>query len=320
MRKLSVMCMAALLGASLTHHQPAASGIELADLAFISGCWEGQFGKDGSGTMEEIYTAPSKNLMLGTTRYLKEGAAVEYEFTRIERTDEGILLTPYPGGRASEHSFKLTSLEGGRAVFEAPEHDYPKRIIYAANDDGSRTARIDGGTDADAREWRLHSRPCPETSRASHVPGPGLIAIPNAKQPLDGILTGGQPSPEQMAQAARAGYRTVVNLRTDGEPGFEWEAARVSELGMTYVRIPVGGPAGFSRESARRLAEVLEDPASQPAMIHCATGNRVGALLALHAGWNQGASVEEALELGRRAGLTSAESTVRELLESGDPD
>jgi hypothetical protein len=157
--------IALLLAATAGAEKSDRPAPEVADLAFIFGCWEGTFGRDGSGTMEEIYTSPSKNLMLGTTRYLKEGVAVQYEFTRIEKTGRGILLTPYPDGRPSEHPFTLTRIEDGTAVFEAPEHDYPKRIVYRVNDDGARTARIDGGTDEDAREWRLRSRPCPSPSR-----------------------------------------------------------------------------------------------------------------------------------------------------------
>lgn len=34
-------------------------------------------------------------------------------------------------------AFRLTSLEGGRAVFENPEHDFPQRITYIRNADGS---------------------------------------------------------------------------------------------------------------------------------------------------------------------------------------
>ncbi len=34
-------------------------------------------------------------------------------------------------------AFRLTSLGGGRAVFENPEHDFPQRITYIRNADGS---------------------------------------------------------------------------------------------------------------------------------------------------------------------------------------
>ncbi len=76
--------------------------------------------------------------MLGTTRFLRDGAAVQYEFIRIEKTGAGIFMTPYPGGQLSQDAFQLTSLQNGQAIFEAPQHDYPKRIIYRTNPDGSR--------------------------------------------------------------------------------------------------------------------------------------------------------------------------------------
>ena len=136
------------------------SPFELKDLAFMSGCWQGSFA-GGAGTIEEYYTAPSKNLMLGTTRYLRGEAAVQYEFTRIEKTEEGIFMTPYPRGRPSKDAFQLTSLSDGAAIFEAPQHDYPKRIIYRSNPDGTRTARIDGGADdANGQQWKMSATPC----------------------------------------------------------------------------------------------------------------------------------------------------------------
>ena len=111
--------------------------------------------------MEEFYTAPSHNLILGTTRYLRDGAAVQYEFTRIEHRNGEIVMTPYPGGKPSEDGFTLTTMSESEAVFEAPEHDYPKRIIYRANPDGTRTARIDGGKDdPGGSEWILAAVPC----------------------------------------------------------------------------------------------------------------------------------------------------------------
>jgi hypothetical protein len=132
----------------------------LDELAFMAGCWEGPI--SGTGTIEEMYSTPSENLIVGTTRYLRSGRAVQFEFTRIESSGEEIVLTPYPGGVASPASFELTTLEPGRAIFEAPEHDFPKRIIYRRNADGSRTARIDGGEGSpDAMEWHMQRVACP---------------------------------------------------------------------------------------------------------------------------------------------------------------
>ncbi|SVC09755.1 uncharacterized protein METZ01_LOCUS262609, partial [marine metagenome] len=47
---------------------------------------------------------------------------------------------------------------------------------------------------------------------------------------------------------------------------------------------------------------------------YCASGNRVGGLLALKAYWLDGVEPDDALEIGRQAGLTGLESAVQELL------
>jgi hypothetical protein len=149
------------LAAFLLGARPLPDG-DIQDLRFMSGCWHGTFASErGSGTIEEHYTEPASNLMLGTTRYLVGGEAVEFEFSAIRRDARGVWLTPYPGGVASADAFRLTSAGGERAVFEAPEHDYPKRILYRRDPDGALTARIDGGAeDPDGKEWRMTSAPC----------------------------------------------------------------------------------------------------------------------------------------------------------------
>lgn len=131
----------------------------LEGLAFMAGCWRGGFA--GGGTLEEHYTAPSSNLILGTSRFLRGGRAIQYEFSRITLDSSGIVLLPFPNGRASEHGFRLTALEADTAMFEAPEHDFPKRIRYARGSDGSLTARIDGGSGSNrVQEWRMEPAPC----------------------------------------------------------------------------------------------------------------------------------------------------------------
>lgn len=131
----------------------------LANLAFMAGCWKGDFAN--GGVLEETYTSPSANLMLGVSRYLRGDTAVQHEFARITADSTGIALLPFPGGRPSEHEFRLTTLEASSATFEAPEHDFPKRIRYTRGLDGSLTARIDAGTDdSRTQEWRMEPVTC----------------------------------------------------------------------------------------------------------------------------------------------------------------
>jgi opacity protein-like surface antigen len=135
-----------------------AAGPTLADLAFMSGCWRGDFAE---GTLEEYYTTPSENLILGTSRYLRSGRAVQHEFSRITADSTGIVLLPFPGGLPSEHEFRLTTVDDGTALFEAPEHDFPRRIRYTREADGSLSARIDGGEGSERiQEWHMRAVPC----------------------------------------------------------------------------------------------------------------------------------------------------------------
>ena len=144
---------------------------------------------------------------------------------------------------------------------------------------------------------------------------PGTPAIPNGRVPMDGLLSGGQPTPEHIEQAARAGYRTVINLREPSEPGFAWEAEKVKALGMDYIAFPVAGAASLTRENVERFDAVLDAAlAKGPVLLHCGSGNRDGALLALRAAWLDGMDPERAIELGKAAGLTRLEPAVRALL------
>jgi len=144
-------------------------GHTLDDLTFMAGCWRGEFA-DGA-ELEEFYTTPSANLVLGLSRFLRGDRVVQHEFSRITADSTGIALLPFPGGVRSEHAFRLTALTPGSATFEAPEHDFPKRIRYTAAADGSLTARIDGGTDESrAQEWRMTPRPCGQAEPPAHAP------------------------------------------------------------------------------------------------------------------------------------------------------
>ena len=64
--------------------------------------------------------------------------------------------------------------------------------------------------------------------------------------------------------------------------------------------------------------EILRSSNGQPVPVHCGSGNRIGALLAIGTALFDGALLDEALELGRDAGLTRLERTTREYLRELD--
>lgn len=154
------------------------------------------------------------------------------------------------------------------------------------------------------------AQPTVESESASSAAPAELLR--NGKAPFDDILTGGQPTPEQFQGLADLGYRTVINMRSTGESG-STRASTVEALGMTYVALPIAGAQDVSEANARKLASALEAN-EHPVVVHCASGNRVGALFALKAYYVDGESAEDALAVGKAAGVTRLEPLVREQL------
>lgn len=135
------------------------------------------------------------------------------------------------------------------------------------------------------------------------------------RRPLPGVFAAGQPSPDQLASLAAEGVRTVINLRAPTEEAEFDEASEADRLGLRYVSIPVAGPQDVSAETAARFSREFEDARRVGGvLIHCASANRAGALLALDRGLTRNMPMAEALAVGRAAGLTTLEPAVTEIL------
>ena len=130
----------------------------------------------------------------------------------------------------------------------------------------------------------------------------------NGAEPLPGVITAGQPDEASLNALAEAGYVAVIDLRAANEDrGFDEENA-VKSLGMNYISIPISGSDGITFENAALLDATLSG-IDGPVLVHCASSNRVGALLSLREKIN-GASDDDALRLGEAAGLSSLRATV----------
>lgn len=134
----------------------------------------------------------------------------------------------------------------------------------------------------------------------------------NAPSPFaEGHYAGGQPTPVQLAELAREGVRTVINLRAPDEPTEYDEAAEAARLGLRYVALPITGAADLDRERVREFGQALDEARrAGSVLIHCASSNRVGAMVALDEALNRGCPLDAALERGRDAGLKALEPAV----------
>jgi len=128
-----------LLPMDSTAAKPA-KGID--GLKWMAGSWKGDH--DG-GLIEEHWTAPNGRSMIGMSRLVIGERTAFFEFLRIEeRPDGSIVYLAQPRGRAPAVPFTMTSCEVGSAVFENPDHDYPKVIRYSLSAENVLTAITEG--------------------------------------------------------------------------------------------------------------------------------------------------------------------------------
>lgn len=124
------------------------------------------------------------------------------------------------------------------------------------------------------------------------------------------IYISGQPSPEGLAALHAKGVRTVINLRTQQEMDdrnvvpFD-EAAKIAELGMTYVHIPLGGPdTPYSPQAIEQLASALTvGEEGGDILLHCTVAWRASHLWAAYLIEKHNYSVTDAINLGKQINL-----------------
>ena len=140
-----VVGAAAVIGWLGTASRPtnAKGAAAISSLTWISGDWQTPPGSRAQ--IEEHWTSPAGGSMMGMSRTIVGDKTVEFEYLRIEQRADAIYYVAHPKARCPGTDFKLTSLSGQEAIFENPQHDFPKRIIYRKVSDGSLVASIDGG-------------------------------------------------------------------------------------------------------------------------------------------------------------------------------
>ena len=118
----------------------------------------------------------------------------------------------------------------------------------------------------------------------------------------DEITVTGQVSASQLREAYEQWFRSVLNLRAPEEEGILADEQEQAETaGLTYVNIPVRKTEISDDLTTRVLAEI--DSLPKPALIHCATGMRAGAMAFMHMATRGGLSAEQAMEQAQAMGF-----------------
>lgn len=126
-------------------------------------------------------------------------------------------------------------------------------------------------------------------------------SIPNLTRSGD-LYLAGQPTPGDLPLLKEAGITTVISLRHPEElAGFD-EGAAVRELGLTYAPLPWNGPDELTDDvfdEARALLREIDSPA----LLHCGSANRVGAVWLPFRVLDEGVDVEQAVAEAKQIGM-----------------
>lgn len=100
----------------------------------------------------------------------------------------------------------------------------------------------------------------------------------------DSFSATSQLTPDDIAQAAREGYKAIVNNRPDGEGGPDQPTsdacrAAAEQAGLHYHYIPMT-PDRLSLDLIEEFRQAIED-GPRPVLAHCKSGARSTALWAL---------------------------------------
>ncbi|MDX1383890.1 MAG: protein tyrosine phosphatase family protein [Thermoanaerobaculia bacterium] len=134
--------------------------------------------------------------------------------------------------------------------------------------------------------------------------GQGDSGIVNESSPAEGVVFGGQPTEEQLRKLAAAGYETIIDLRGEEEDRGYDEAAVTKALGLDYRTIPMTRETMGQAETWDAFVELFSE-VDRPVLVHCASGNRVGAAYYAYLVDREGLDREAALEKAKTYGLRS---------------
>lgn len=138
------------------------------------------------------------------------------------------------------------------------------------------------------------------------TPFESAAGIVNACQALPKLLTGGQPSADQLAALRAAGVDVVLDIRDPMEPRPLDEPAEAGRLGLDYINVPVVA-GSLTDEAMARILATLRGAADRTVFFHCASGNRVGGALIPYLIVDEGMDEDDAVQQAMRVGLRSPE-------------
>lgn len=134
----------------------------------------------------------------------------------------------------------------------------------------------------------------------------------------DRVTVGGQPTAPDIEQLKNEGFRTIVNLRAEGEEDQpmnpQEEGRAVESAGMKYVHLPVSS-ATMEPDTVDKFREQLAD-LEGPVLVHCHAGTRAGAYTMMATAVKEGWSGDDTLEKAKAMGFACEAPQLKQFVRS----
>ncbi|MBE8998223.1 phosphatase [Nostoc sp. LEGE 12447] len=135
----------------------------------------------------------------------------------------------------------------------------------------------------------------------------------NTKKVSEDLSAAGQPTPEELKQAAQEGFKSVLNLRSPDEPGFLGdEQQQAQAAGLQYANIPLK-PSEANQELIDTAIQEIEN-LPKPILIHCAAGARAGGIALISNAISEGLTYEEISQKAQELGLNLEQPHLKQFL------
>jgi len=137
----------------------------------------------------------------------------------------------------------------------------------------------------------------------SQVTKSAIPGITNFAQVETTVACAGAITPASVAGIKKMGFASIINLRLADEKGadIDAEADAAKLAGIKFVSLPFSSSMP-DPAVADRFLKIMAEPGTQPAFIHCASGNRAAALWLIKRvlidKWDNDRALEEATQLG----------------------
>jgi protein-tyrosine phosphatase len=128
----------------------------------------------------------------------------------------------------------------------------------------------------------------------AQTPDAALASPPTEEKAAAPAVKKPQPKPEEYAQLAALGVKTVIDLQAETS---SFAKAKAEAAGLLYINVPMSDTKYPPEETVQRFLELVKDQTNFPIFVHCRGGrHRTGAFTAVYRMTFQGWNVEKAYD------------------------